>query len=77
MANEQHNYSERRSGTERRVWICRYEFPIVDSHGELVTENRRKTDSDRRSLLTITANNNNEIKDALLFNSQVASAGHN
>jgi len=33
---------ERRSGTDRRSWVCQLEFPYIDSHGMLVTEERRK-----------------------------------
>ena len=34
--------NERRSGTDRRYWECKIEFPYIDSHGTLVTEDRRK-----------------------------------
>lgn len=33
---------ERRSGNDRRCWHCQHEFPYIDSHGMLVTENRRR-----------------------------------
>jgi hypothetical protein len=33
---------ERRSGEDRRSWQCNLDFPYVDSHGTLVTEDRRK-----------------------------------
>lgn len=38
----QHFSDERRAGTDRRCWECKIEFPYIDSHGTLVTEDRRK-----------------------------------
>jgi len=34
--------SERRSGSERRETTLDYDFPFIDGHGQLVTEDRRK-----------------------------------
>jgi hypothetical protein len=34
--------TDRRSGRDRRSWECNLDFPYVDSHGTLVTEDRRK-----------------------------------
>jgi len=36
------NITERRSGTDRRDTDMSYDFPFIDSHGQLVTEERRK-----------------------------------
>ena len=36
------NPVERRAGKERRCWECEHEFPYIDGHGMLVTEERRK-----------------------------------
>lgn len=38
---------ERRTGNERRNWACDYEFPYIDGHGILVTDDRRQN-ADRR-----------------------------
>lgn len=38
---------ERRSGSERRVQAIELGFPFVDSHGHLVTYERRKHDRRR------------------------------
>jgi len=35
---------ERRSGIDRRLQAIGLDFPFVDSHGNLVTEERRQTD---------------------------------
>jgi len=42
---------ERRSGSDRRLQAVGLDFPFVDGHGNLVTEERRK--SDRRSAKTL------------------------
>lgn len=46
MGNDLHNnteeITERRSGEDRRTTPAYYDFPFVDSHGHLVTEERRK-----------------------------------
>lgn len=41
-AMERRAGSERRSGEDRRSWLCNLDFPYVDSHGTLVTQDRRK-----------------------------------
>jgi hypothetical protein len=38
---------ERRAGIDRRNWECHYEFPYIDGHGMLVTDDRRQN-SERR-----------------------------
>ena len=38
---------DRRSGSDRRSWQNSFDFPFVDSHGILVTEERR-VHNDRR-----------------------------
>lgn len=38
----QKNTMERRAGNDRRCWECKHEFPYIDSHGTLVTGERRK-----------------------------------
>ncbi|WP_455206192.1 hypothetical protein [Kaarinaea lacus] len=49
MKNQQHmEISDRRSGDERRTYETDLGFPFVDSHGLLVTEERRKV-SERRT----------------------------
>lgn len=45
---------ERRSGQDRRAHPEVLEFPFVDSHGHLVTEERRK--EDRRTIQSVTEN---------------------
>ena len=35
--------NERRSGVDRRLEAIGYDFPFIDSHGLLVTEDRRKS----------------------------------
>lgn len=43
MENEQANINiERRSGADRRDDSEAFDFPFIDSHGHLVTEDRRK-----------------------------------
>ena len=43
MDNQQFvNMTERRSGADRRDTDQSYDFPFIDSHGQLVTEERRK-----------------------------------
>jgi hypothetical protein len=44
---ERRQNSDRRSGNDRRSWECQLDFPYVDSHGTLVTEDRRRV-ADRR-----------------------------
>lgn len=39
---ERRRESDRRSGNDRRSWECQLDFPYVDSHGTLVTEDRRR-----------------------------------
>lgn len=39
---ERRQTSNRRSGNDRRSWECQLDFPYVDSHGTLVTEDRRQ-----------------------------------
>ena len=39
---ERRRESDRRTGDDRRSWECQLDFPYVDSHGSLVTEDRRK-----------------------------------
>ncbi len=38
---ERRNTVDRRSGADRRSWHCQLDFPYVDSHGSLVTVDRR------------------------------------
>ena len=38
---------ERRTGSDRRLQVIEHEFPFVDSHGHLVTYERRKHDRRR------------------------------
>lgn len=44
---------DRRSGSDRRTWQNGYDFPFIDSHGVLVTEERRIS-GDRRLQLDTT-----------------------
>ena len=57
---ERRQTGERRSGDDRRSWQCQLDFPYVDSHGTLVSAERRRIverrveyaeyiDGDRRS----------------------------
>jgi hypothetical protein len=57
---ERRKATDRRGGDDRRSWECQLDFPYVDSHGSLVTEDRRRVverriryathiDGDRRS----------------------------
>lgn len=39
---ERRQRSDRRRGEDRRSWQCQLDFPYVDSHGTLVTGDRRK-----------------------------------
>lgn len=39
---ERRQTSERRAGEDRRSWECQLDFPYVDSHGSLVTADRRQ-----------------------------------
>lgn len=39
---ERRKISNRREGNDRRSWECQLDFPYVDSHGTLVTADRRK-----------------------------------
>jgi len=39
---ERRQPSNRRSGDDRRSWECQLDFPYVDSHGTLVTADRRQ-----------------------------------
>ena len=48
MKNPQHHQLNRRTGNERRHYVTELGFPFVDSHGQLVTEDRRKL-ADRRT----------------------------
>jgi len=44
MQNQDNNRkSEKRSGTDRRARAIGLDFPFIDSHGNLVTEERRKS----------------------------------
>lgn len=38
---ERRQSTDRRAGDDRRSWECQLDFPYVDSHGSLVTEDRR------------------------------------
>ncbi len=40
---ERRQTGERRNGDERRNWQCQLDFPYVDSHGTLVSAERRCT----------------------------------
>lgn len=40
---------ERRSGVDRRMDAIGLDFPFIDSHGNLVTEDRRKTTRRRQN----------------------------
>ena len=48
MQVKQPNPAERRVSRERRKWRCQHDFPYVDGHGILVTEERR-TNAGRRA----------------------------
>ena len=39
---ERRQTTDRRAGSDRRSWECQLDFPYVDSHGSLVTEDRRQ-----------------------------------
>ena len=39
---ERRQSTDRRAGEDRRSWECQLDFPYVDSHGSLVTEDRRE-----------------------------------
>jgi hypothetical protein len=39
---ERRQTTDRRMGNDRRSWECQLDFPYVDSHGTLVTEDRRQ-----------------------------------
>ena len=39
---ERRQRSDRRDGADRRSWQCQLDFPYVDSHGTLVTGDRRQ-----------------------------------
>ncbi|HHI93266.1 MAG TPA: hypothetical protein ENK04_07115 [Gammaproteobacteria bacterium] len=39
---ERRRRGERRSGNDRRSWKCQLDFPYVDSHGTLVSADRRR-----------------------------------
>jgi len=39
---ERRQTGERRSGDDRRSWQCQLDFPYVDSHGTLVSVDRRR-----------------------------------
>ncbi|HEC18893.1 MAG TPA: hypothetical protein ENI97_06065 [Gammaproteobacteria bacterium] len=49
---ERRQSNDRRSGADRRSWECQLDFPYVDSHGTLVTEDRRKVAERRISYAT-------------------------
>lgn len=38
---ERRQVKERRCGNDRRSWECQLDFPYVDSHGTLVSADRR------------------------------------
>lgn len=42
MQLDRRQSKDRRTGRDRRSWECNLDFPYVDSHGTLVTEDRRK-----------------------------------
>jgi hypothetical protein len=42
QAQERRKSSNRRTGQDRRSWECQLDFPYVDSHGTLVTADRRQ-----------------------------------
>ena len=44
---DNHRKAEKRSGRDRRARSIGMDFPFIDTHGNLVTEERRK--SDRRN----------------------------
>jgi hypothetical protein len=50
-AMERRAGAERRSGEDRRSWLCNLDFPYVDSHGTLVTQDRRKVAERRIAFL--------------------------
>jgi len=39
---ERRQIQDRREGADRRSWECQLDFPYVDSHGTLVTADRRQ-----------------------------------
>ena len=47
QAEKKESFTDKRSGNERRCWHCQHEFPYVDSHGFLVTKDRRKNSGRR------------------------------
>jgi len=47
-------FDRRRGGDNRRCWRCDYDYPFIDSHGMLVTEDRRKN-IDRRTEMSTSA----------------------
>lgn len=42
QVQERRKSSNRRAGQDRRSWECQLDFPYVDSHGTLVTADRRQ-----------------------------------
>ncbi len=42
QTEERRQSTERRTGDDRRSWECQLDFPYVDSHGTLVTADRRR-----------------------------------
>ena len=42
QVKERRQTQDRRTGDDRRSWECQLDFPYVDSHGTLVTADRRR-----------------------------------
>jgi hypothetical protein len=42
QVEERRRIQDRRTGDDRRSWECQLDFPYVDSHGTLVTADRRR-----------------------------------
>ena len=56
MLNKEKNKEERRSGEDRRMHAIGFEFPFIDSHGHLVTQERRQNKRRKVSGVNTTTN---------------------
>ena len=74
MKNERRTgLAERRTGNERRIYFNHFGFPFVDSHGQLVTEDRRAQKDRRTTGDSSAAPNLDEAEDTLpKFSQQTA-----
>lgn len=57
MQNKGKNKEERRSGADRRIHAIGFEFPFIDSHGHLVTQERRQNSRRKVSGISNTSTN--------------------